>query len=159
MTLDDHRPPIDDDDIDVSQPTPQEVEAAEKARDARSSGKVRRSGADDFLDLLDGRSRKDRARDLSKCPKCRSSTRLMGNSVTGGTFFRRCRNGACRNEYPVSSQPNRTEVPPVPPIPILHGGPFAVGPNRGGQGAPPMDHEQPVSRRISEIIRRMSDVE
>lgn len=118
---------------------------------------ARRSSADDVLDAVMGRKRI--AKDLRLCTVCGSATKIRGNTLMMTTLTRRCTNRKCRTEFPVVSQQIRTAMPPVPPLQTIPGGPFTRGPNRGSTAPPPIDPNQPIHRRLSEIIRRVSDDE
>lgn len=146
-------------DEDVSLPTKEEVEAVNLAVQAREEGRpgVRKSAADAILDAVSGR--RQVRKDVTKCPLCGSDTKIRGNSVGVQTITRRCKNASCKNEYPVGGQKMRIDVPPPPIDPLIQGGPYLNGPTRGNTGAPAIDHEQPLHRRLSETIRRMNDVE
>ena len=146
----DHVP---DEDVDL---TKEEVEATERAARARAQGQspdAKRSSADEVLDAVSGRVVKKQ--DLTKCPLCGSRTKVRGNTTSMTTVTRRCTNAACKNEYPVASVRSRTAMPPMFPDPMIHGGPYPIGPNRGNSSLPPIDPYQPVQKRLSEFARRI----
>ena len=147
-------------DEEVMRPTDDEVKALKDAQEARANGtgtSARRSAADEVLDAVVGRS--PAARSSKKCPTCGGSTKTRNGSVGMTTVTRVCRNRACTAfgvEVPVASVKSRVGLPPPFPDPMIHGGPYPVGPNRGGSSSPPIDHNQPVQRRLSEFMRRIS---
>ena len=75
------------------------------------------------------------------------------------TVTRVCLNTACtayKTEVPMATVRSLVGLPPAFPDPMIHGGPYPVGPSRGGSSAPPIDHNQPVQRRLSEFARRIN---
>lgn len=136
-------------------PTAEEVAAAAEASRLRAEGQsptARHTQADAIVEAVTGVVREPV--DRTKCPVCGSPTKLRGNTVCAGTSTRRCTNRDCRNEFAVASTRSRVDIPPARPDPVLHGGPYPIGPNRGGTSAPPIDPQQPIHRRLSEFGRR-----
>lgn len=139
-------------------PTQDEVKAVEEAQRARAEGRStdqRRTSADEVIDAVAGVDTR-RHRRSTNCPLCGSKTKARGMTAMMTTITRRCTNPACKNEFPVVSVKSRTALPPPFPDPMIHGGPYPVGPNRGGSSAPPIDHNQPVHRRLAEFSRRIN---
>jgi hypothetical protein len=124
---------------------------------ASSTGEARRSNADDVLDAVAGRAPFKR-RDPRLCPKCGSATKQRGTTIGTQTITRRCQNAKCKNEYAVGSIRNNIDVPPPPPNPMLLGGPYKGGPDRG-IGRPAIDPYEPINRRVAEVIRRSVDAD
>lgn len=150
-------PPDDDfDDAGVTL-TQEEIQAQREGTTvtAKRTG-ARRSAADDVLDLVGGTVRPAPQRDLRFCPLCRSATKVRSNDLQGGTTVRRCTNPKCRNEYPVATHSMQVATPPPFPDPMIHGGPYPVGPSRGGSSMPAIDPNQPIARRLSEFARRIN---
>jgi hypothetical protein len=152
----DQTPDLDD---EALRPTDDEVKALKDAQEARAngSGDGRRSAADAVLDAVVGKT--PTAASSKKCPTCGGNTKTRNATVGMTTVARVCRNKACSAhgiEVPVASVKSRVALPPTFPDPMIHGGPYPVGPNRGGSSAPPIDHNQPVQRRLSEFTRRIS---
>lgn len=145
------------DDEDSLLPTEEEAKAVAGAQQARAEGRStdqRRSSADEVLDAVAGVDTTPR-RSSTKCPLCGSPTKVRGMTAMMTTLTRRCTNRACKNEFPVASVKSRTAMPPMFPDPMIHGGPYPIGPNRGGSSAPPIDPNQPINRRLSEFQRRI----
>ena len=112
----------------------------------------RRTNADDVLDAISGRTPAKKW-DRIHCPSCGSATKLRSASIGVQTATRRCTNIECKNEFPVASIRNNIDVPPPLPNPLLLGGPYKGGPDRG-VGRPQIDSNEPIHRRLSEVIRR-----
>jgi hypothetical protein len=115
----------------------------------------RRTNADDVLDAISGRAPAKKW-DRIHCPLCGADTKLRAASLGVQTNTRRCQNPKCKNEFPVASVRNNLDVPPPPPNPLLLGGPFKGGPDRG-VGRPPIDINEPIQRRIAEVVRRSAN--
>lgn len=129
------------------------AEPIEDARQPKRAGSAQRSAADEILDAVSNvRPRKILPADI--CPKCESAARKRGPTVGPGMVTMKCRNPACRFEWPHGQVQERMEVLPVPVLPISP----TAGPYRG-EGGPPMDPNQPINRRLAEHIRRVRDHE
>lgn len=117
----------------------------------------RRTRTDEELDIVEGKtSPAVQVADLRKCPLCHSETKLRGGGIGISTQTRRCTNRACRNEYPIASGCVRVDMPPPPPNPVLLGGPYRGNPDRGAS-RPPIPVDEPIHRRVAELMRRMTD--
>lgn len=155
-----HRSLFDDRPAEEEEAAPLQEETVAPPEGQQVAGRPdagRRSAADDILDAVSGR--RVVQKDLRLCPLCGSTTKVRANSVGIGTVVRRCKNAACRNEYPAHVQRMRIDIPPPPPNPLVNGGPYITGPNRSNTSLPLIEHDQPIHRRLSETIRRMNDVE
>jgi len=115
----------------------------------------RRTAADAVLEALEGRTRPV-VHDVTKCPLCGAPTKRRPTAIGVTTITRRCTNGKCRNEFAIASTRVLVDVPPPPPNPLVLGGPYKGGPDRGG-GRPPIDPNEPMNRRLAEVIRRIND--
>jgi hypothetical protein len=126
-----------------------------RAASTMPAGEAKRSNADAVLDAVAGRAPFKR-RDPRLCPKCGSASKTRGSVIGTQTLTRRCQNPKCKNEFMTGSIRNNIEVPPPPPNPMLLGGPYKGGPDRG-IGRPPIDPYEPINRRVAEVIRRSVD--
>ena len=138
----------DQDDIDFILEESKEEKQAREAAEAPGNQHRMRSVADDILDEVEGQRVKKR--DKTLCPKCGGKTKKRGPGVGAGMQTRKCR--SCGHEYATGMVANRAAVHDKP-LPVPHRGPFT------GEGGPPIDHNQPVQRRIAEHIRRVRDYE
>ncbi len=141
---------------DEDLPLPVDVEGKDVGAPGKLATGPRRTLVDDVLDA--GRPGSARPHDMRLCPLCGSTTRQRPTEIGCQTVTRRCANKACRHEYAVSSTRVLVDVPPPPPNPLLLGGPYKGGPDRGG-GKPPIDPNEPIHRRVAEVMRRMTDDE